>query len=178
MALHIGPNADTLASLESGEADVAVLEVWDGRPGFEVSVWHREPLVIIVPPGHRWAKRQSIAAHELVDEPILGGESGSGTGRRLRAALGPLADRLTLAHSLGSTDAVKHGVAAGLGISIVLQACVRDEITAGRLVGLQITDASITKEFYVATPSDAPASSEARRFVTHLLKNREQLPAS
>ena len=70
----IGSNSDVVARLERGEADVAAMEWWDGRPGFTARTWRREPLVVIVGPGHRWARRGSVPVTDLQTEPLLGGE--------------------------------------------------------------------------------------------------------
>ena len=107
-----------VARLERGEADVAAMEWWDGRPGFTARTWRREPLVVIVGFGHRWARRGSVPVTDLQTEPLLGGESGTGTGYLLRRQLGPIAKSLTIIDGFGSTEAVKRAVRAGCGASI------------------------------------------------------------
>lgn len=158
--LCIGTNPETVARLESGELDLALLEWWDGRPGFEAILWHEEPLVAIAPPGHRWTRRKSITLGQLLAEPLLGGEAGTGMGRLLAEAGRESVARTS--QRLGSTEAVKRGVAAGLGVSVVMQAAVRDEVAAGSLVALTLRDAPLRKRIYGVLPSNAHPSSRAR----------------
>jgi DNA-binding transcriptional LysR family regulator len=88
METWIGPNPDVADRLRCGRADVAIMEWWDDRPGFEKYLWRWEPLVVIVSPSHPWASRQTIGINDLLREPLLGGEGGTGTGQLLKTALG------------------------------------------------------------------------------------------
>lgn len=172
--LLLGSNPESLARLESGEADMAVLESWDGRSGFEATVWRNERLVVIVSPDHAWSSRTSVRAIELKGQPIIGGESGSGTGRALREALGPIANQLRMVQQLGSTDAVKKAVTASLGISIVMEACVAAEISNGTLHAVEIEDANLAKQIYIVLPAETPPNTEARKFTSFLMDGPSQ----
>jgi DNA-binding transcriptional LysR family regulator len=166
----IGPNPAVAERLSRGLADVAVMEWWDSRPGFDATTWRREPLKVIVAPNHHWAKRRTIAASELVDCRILGGEPGSGTGTILRKALGRLASKLTTVDGYGSTEAVKRAVRAGHGISIVLASAVADEIAEGCLVAIEVENVKLVKEISVVVPRGLPVASNIARFVAHMLR--------
>ncbi|MCZ8274575.1 MAG: LysR family transcriptional regulator [Microcystis sp. LE19-4.1E] len=166
----IGPNHDAVDRLERGEADLAALEWWDERPGFEAVVWRREDLVVIVSTAHAWASRQWIDVNDLLAEPLLGGERGSGTGRVLREALGPIADQLRVTEHLASTEAVKRAVRAGRGISIVLRAAVLDELEQGHLVALRIANTELHKHIWLVTQASLPQTAPARACLSAIMK--------
>lgn len=157
----IGPNQEVIDRLERGEADLAAVEWWDDRSGFEATVWRREDLVVIASPSHAWASRQSIDVDELLTEPLFGGERGSGTWRVLREALGPAADQLRMSENLGSTEAVKRAVRAGRGVSIVMRASVLDELEQGHLVALRIANAELHKHLWLVTHAGLPRTAPA-----------------
>jgi LysR family transcriptional regulator, low CO2-responsive transcriptional regulator len=157
----IGSNSDVVARLERGEADVAAMEWWDGRSGFTARTWRREPLVVIVGLGHRWARRGSVPVTDLQTEPLLGGESGTGTGYLLRRQLGPIAKSLTIIDGFGSTEAVKRAVRAGCGASIVMEASVADEVAAEQLVALRIEGVELDKEIMLIVPETLPPTAPA-----------------
>ncbi len=165
----IGSNPAVADRLSRGLADVAVMEWWDGRPGFKAQPWRREPLKVIVAGDHPWAYRRSIAASELVGTRILGGEPRSGTGTILRKQLGSLADRLTTVDGYGSTEAVKRAVRAGHGISIVLASTIADEIGDGLLAALDIEGTKLEKEISIISTSSLPKQSSSARFVAFLV---------
>lgn len=165
----IGANREVADRLSRGLADVAVMEWWDGRAGFDAKTWRREPLKVIVGRSHPWARLGAVPASRLAGERILGGEPGSGTGAILRKALGVLADRLTTVDGFGSTEAVKRAVRAGYGISIVLASTIAEEISEGSLVALDVEGATLEKELNVIAPSGLPANSSTARFVAFVL---------
>jgi len=164
--IRIGTNPETARRLEDAEVDIALMEWWDDRPGFEATVWRREKLVVIVPPEHPWARRRSVDKAMLLREPMIGGEPGTGTARLLQRTFGVDASSLKIGLELGSTEAVKQAVRAGLGISITLAGAVRDD--SGEAIVLDIFCRAIHHQ-----PGGAiPCVSAGRQDVTGL-----QLPA-
>lgn len=162
--IRIGSNLETVRRLEEAEIDIALMEWWDDRPGFDAAVWRDEPLVVIVPPGHRWAGRKWIDKTTLLEEPLIGGEPGTGTARLLQERLGIDPNRLKAGLQLGSTEAVKQAVRAGLGVSVTLMSAVREEIAAGHLVAPRLRNGRLSKPLYSIVPDHAPHKSPARTF--------------
>ncbi len=78
---------------------------------------------------------------------IAGGETSSGTGRLLQHFFGSVADSIGVSMQLGSTEAVKRAVQAGLGISLVISSSVVDECESGRLRSVKIEGITPTKIF-------------------------------
>lgn len=166
--MWIGPNPEVAERLERGVADVAAMEWWDNRAGFAATTWMLEPLVVIVSPDHRWARLKSIPPKELPKEILLGGETGSGTGRVLKEQLGDVADRLRIRSGFGSTEAVKKAVQAGAGASIVMRSSVADEVDSGRLVAKTIEGAPLAKGLKLVLPNQLPTAAPAALLVRAL----------
>jgi len=162
--IRIGTNLETAKRLEDAEIDIGLMEWWDDRPGFEARIWHRENLVVIVPPEHPWARRKSIDRSALLREPLIGGEPGTGTARLMQQAFGIEAGALKIGLRLGSTEAVKQAVRAGLGVSITLEAAVSDEVRAGVLHALRVRDVRLSKALFSILPNSLPQDSPARKF--------------
>lgn len=165
----IGPNPEVADRLTNHEIDVGVMEWWDDRPDFTAMHWRQEPLVIIFPPDHPWEAEQSLDIEELLDVPMIGGETGSGTGRIIRNVFGADADKLRVELQLGSTEAVKHAVKAGLGVSLVMESAVREEIRAGTLCARSLNGADMKKQIYIVQQADQPSLSLAPQFAEHLI---------
>lgn len=164
MEIVIGSNPDIAGKLENFEIDVAVMEWWDDRPGFEARLWRREELVLIVPPDHPWAARSSVPRDWLKGQKLLGGEAGTGTARLLRDFLGDSANSVGVSMQLGSTEAVKHAVRAGLGISLVMACAVADEQRDQRLKSLTIEGCVPAKNLYVVHRRDMARDAPSCRF--------------
>lgn len=157
--VKIGTNMQAAEDLVAGAADVAFMEWWSDRPGFEALVWRREPLVVIVAPDHRLAGRRSISKADALSEPMIGGEPGTGTASLLREAFAADVDDMKVSLRLGSTAAVKEAVKAGLGISIVMAGAIREEMATGSLVALAFDDAALAKPLYLAWPKATPQTA-------------------
>ncbi len=153
------PNPDLAARLEAGEIDLAVTEWPIAAPGIVATPWQSDELLVIVAPDHPLAGRGEIAEAEFLALPLIGGERGSGTATLLRAEFGAAAERLRAAPSVGSTEAVKQAVMAGLGASLVLSAAVAAEIASGRLVGLRIAGRRLAKTFHLCHPGGLPETA-------------------
>ena len=168
--IRIGTNLDTARRLQDADVDIGLMEWWDDQPGFDASVWHHAELVVIVAPDHRWAQRKSIDKATLLQEAMIGGEPGTGTARLLQRAFGVDAQSLKVGLQLGSTEAVKRAVRAGLGVSITLRSAVRDEVDAGRLHALRVRETTLSKPLFAVLAGSLPADSPARRFGVHLAR--------
>ena len=165
----IGPNPAVADRLSAGEADLAAMEWWDGRTGFRAQTWRREPLVAIAPPGHPWGALEAVPFEALLVEPMLGGEKGTGTGAALRAAYGDAVSRLRLLGGFGGTEAVKRGVRAGLGVSVVLAGAVQDEAASGALVVRPLMGRPVAKALMLVTPEHVGADSAPGRLARFLM---------
>lgn len=170
LQIAIGSNNRIAEQLQNFEIDVAIMEWWDPRPGFTATVWHREELQVIVPPDHHWAGRTSIPRNWLCGQALLGGEAGSGTRRLLQSYFGDDARNIGIAMQLGSTEAVKHAVRAGLGISLVMAAAVTDENRDGSLRAIPLEGGALHKDLYVISREDLLPDAPARHFCEFLLQ--------
>lgn len=177
----LGSNPEIHRRLLAGEIDLALSEWWPAQNAYRSDIWHLEPLVAIVAPDHPLAIAERLPVAALADWPLLGGESASGTGQLLQRALGDGAPALRINLSLGSTEAVKQAVMAGLGLSVVLAGTVRREVRAGHLVALPLDPPDLAKAFLTTYPRELPSDSLAARFATFLKRSgaaKLALPAS
>jgi DNA-binding transcriptional LysR family regulator len=136
--IHIHRNPVVAEKLCNGDIDVALMEWWDRRPGYASRVWRAEDMVVIVAPNHPWVRLPCVSRDQLRETPMLGGESGTGTGRVLAKYLDVELAALPVGVRLGSTDAVKQWVRAGMGVSLVLAGTVKDEIRAAKLIAIPL----------------------------------------
>lgn len=156
-ALMIASNPAVAAGLDSAELDVALMEWWDGRAGVRAERWRDEPIVAIAPVGHPWAALAAVSLAKLAAAPLIGGEPGTGTGRLLREHLGASRNLPAPVIELGSTEAVKRAVMAGLGTSVVLALAVCEEAAAGRLIARPLKPA-LRKPLHLVWRDGVPES--------------------
>jgi DNA-binding transcriptional LysR family regulator len=135
-----------------------------------------DELLLIVPRGHEWAERGSIACKDLTTTPLLMRERGSGTRRVVELALekrGVPMSGLNIAMELDSTEAIKSAVEAGLGAGFVSRWALAQDCRNGK--AFQIVDIEgvhIPRPFLLASLQGAELQGAAAEFRRFLLADR------
>ena len=99
-------------------------------------------------------------------------EEGSGTLRETEKFLktkGVSIEQIKPAGILGSTDAVKQAVKAGLGVSILSKYSVSDELENKILVEIKLSDVHMKRQFYIVTHKKRTLPKLYDTFLHHLL---------
>jgi DNA-binding transcriptional LysR family regulator len=123
--------------------------------------------VVIVAAGHPWHGQAEVSLTELMGEPLLIRERGSGTRAALEAALdgaglGLAAFRIV--GEMGSTQAIKQAVKAGVGISVLSRLAVEEECRHGLLWCLRVKGLKVTRAFHLVTHRERSRSPLAEAF--------------
>ena len=119
-SLTFGNTSETLAALHERACDVAVLPDLAPDPRLHQTVLRRDRLVLCVGTDHKWARRRRIGLGELHGERVVMREPGSATRALFAAALAANSVELGETIDIGSREAVREAVAAGLGVGAVL----------------------------------------------------------
>jgi DNA-binding transcriptional LysR family regulator len=162
--LHIvSANTREIADLMiAHEIDVALVEGPVTNDELVVEPWRSDVMELIVGPRHPFAAAMMpIDPGLLAEETLIVREPGSGSREIVMRALEAhgIEPRRTL--EIGSTEAIKQAVTAGLGISIVSAAAIDDQVAQRRLKSIAISGLSIDRQLWqLKIPSrlDAPAA--------------------
>lgn len=135
-------NSDGIVSMiENNVIDLGVVESPVSNKNLVVENCRNDELVAIVPPGHEMADRDVISLSELVGFPFICREEGSGTREVIAeymSKLGYCDTGLNIGMELGSPEAVKGAVEAGMGLSVVSSATIQKELRLGSLVQIKL----------------------------------------
>lgn len=132
-----------------GQADLGIVSMRMDMPGLEHIHFSSDRLVLVVPRGHRFARRKSIAFVDTLEEPQVGMHPGSTLSDFLAGVTARLGKPLKLRVELSSFDAVCRLVAAGVGIGIVPASSAGRNLAEMRLVQVELSDAWRVRERYV-----------------------------
>ncbi len=130
------------------------------------------PLVVIASLQHPLAGKR-LRLPRLVSERWLMREMGSGTRMATEQHFAQMGFAPNIAMSLGSNEAIKHAVAAGLGLAVVSQLAVADSLTAAasasaKLVQLQVQGFPLRRSWSVVWHRDKSLSAAAKQFISYL----------
>ncbi|MBW2569294.1 MAG: LysR family transcriptional regulator [Deltaproteobacteria bacterium] len=141
------------------------------------ALWNDE-LVLTIPRNHRWSKKKEINIKELSNEPFILRETGSGTLKIIEEYLGPSAsktiDSLRVVARFGSSTAVKEGIKAGLGVSILSSRAIEAELETGSLNTLQIKGLSLLRKFYLIMDKRRTVSPICRAMLDFLMDSSRE----
>ena len=135
-------NTDGIVSMvENNTIDLGVVEAPVSNKNLVVDECRRDNLVAIVPPGHPKADLKKITLDDLLEYPFICREEGSGTREVIAEYMNSSPDCsacMNVAMELGSPEAVKGAVEAGMGISVVSNATIQKELRLGTLVAIEL----------------------------------------
>lgn len=135
--------------LASNEVDLGIM----GRPPASMEAeavsFAPHPLVIIANAGHPLARRKRITIEELAAETMIVREAGSGTRTAMESFFREHAIEPRIDMEMGSNEAIKQAVVAGLGISFISQHTLGVELTTGRLVILKVEDTPVMRRWFL-----------------------------
>jgi DNA-binding transcriptional LysR family regulator len=148
-----------------GELDVGLVRYNESAPeGIRLVVLRRDPLRLVVPARHRFARRKSVAIAECRDEAFIGfpGDAGTGTGPLLKRLCAQAGFEPRIAQEAREATTQIGLVAAGLGIAVLPAPLEAVRIEGVHYVSLE--DAGALLVMSVATRADE-ASERVLQFV-------------
>ena len=129
------------AKIADHTLDVGLIEAPSHHPQLMSHVCCEDELVAICSPKHPVAQHASITPVQLAELPYVSRESGSGTREVMDDYFrknGVQPEDLHIVMELGSREAIKGAVEAGLGIAIVSRATIQKETKLGDLIAIPL----------------------------------------
>lgn len=170
LALRQADAAESLAQLRSGDVDVALIDDWTGvrRPKQSQTLsFHRlchDPLVLVMPEGHRLAAAESVHLSELADESWIATLKGEPSRHALDSLLRASGSAPTLQWEFEGLDTVLTLVARGLGITVAPKMAVSTRFY--RVETRELPPPAAGRDVYAAhrtASADRPAVQEVVR---------------
>src|SRR5262249_25516905 len=135
--------------------------------GLVADPWIEDELVALVSRRNRLARSRSLGPEQLASQPCITREQGSSTRRVTERDFRQPGLSLQPTMELGSTEAIREAVAAGLGVAIVSKYAAggRDQ----RVASVRLTGTDWRRQMMVVRRANAPLGPAATRFRQLLL---------
>lgn len=177
MSVEITNSNNIVINMKDQLIDVGLVETPINDPQLVVEPFLEDELILIAAPHYFANKEITISPDLLKTTPLIMREKGSGTRavvmERLQAA-GLSPDKLNVIMELGSTEAIKSAVAAGLGVSIISKHAIKKEQKLQLIKAYTIKNISFYRNFYIAYRKNQVLKSTTDIFIEELKKEREQ----
>ncbi len=172
VSLKVTNREQVLASLADNLDDLYIL----GQPPEEIDVvaqpFMDNPLVVLAAPDHPLAGKKKIPLKRLAQEPWLMREPGSGTRKAIERLFAEHGLEIRPRLELGSNEAVKQAILAGLGIS-ALSCHALALHQANQFAVLDAQGFPIRRHWYAVYPASRQPSVVARAFIDFLLEQEK-----
>lgn len=150
LRLKVTNSEGIVSMVEHNVIDLGVVESPVNNKNLIVEVCHDDQLVVIVAPDHELAKRGTkVKAAEIARFPFVSREEGSGTRDVIMQYLideNVSPNEIDICLELGSPEAIKGAVEAGMGLTIISRSIIGKELKLKTLCELQL-DPPLSRPF-------------------------------
>lgn len=169
VSLQVANREAVLGALADNRTELAIT----GQPpdSSDVVAQHfmNNPLVVIAAPSHPLAALDRVSVEQLDGAVMVVREAGSGTRAAMDRHFADRGIRYTAGCEMGTNEAVKQAVQAGLGLAVVSLQTIELELETRRLVVLPVNTFPIMRHWFVVHRTNKRLSAASRAFRELLL---------
>ena len=165
VSLHVNSRDAILARFEEDADDLYLLTNPPVRADMLTHAILPNPLVALAPHNHRLANERDIDFARFADEPLLVREPGSGTRLAAEEIFRKHALRPRVRMELGSNDAIREAMIAGLGVALLYRYSLGADLRSRKLTMLDVNGLPQDGEWHLMRPALKPRSGIAEIFV-------------
>jgi len=168
IALKVTNRNEVLRHLSQNEYDLAVLTQLPDDKSTTAIPFLDNPLVIGAPYDHPLSKEKNITIDQLKGQPFIYREKGSGTRMMMEEYLNEkdISPKPTM--ELSTNEAVKQAIRAGIGLSIISELSIANEVSLNQLSVLDMPDFPITTRWYVIYRNNKKLTPVTENFISFL----------
>jgi len=167
--LTITNRANVLERLKSNQDDLLIMGQVPNELAVEAYPFIDNEMVVVAPPEHDLLKQEKIPLHTLAKERFLVREPGSGTRLAVDRLFFEHGTKITPYMELGSSEAIKQGVLAGLGVSVLSRRNISLELANRRIAILDVECFPLVRRWYAVHLGGKKLSLAARSFLDYIL---------
>ncbi len=164
-----------LERLQSNEDDLLIMGQVPEDLSVEAHPFVDNELVVVAAPNHPLTKCKSISLEQLSHERFLVRESGSGTRLAVDRLFAEQGLKIKPYMDLGSSEAIKQAVMAGLGISVLSKHNLRLELAGNHITILDVDGFPLFYRWYAVHLKGKKLSLAARTFLDFLLQQGKDM---
>ena len=166
LELSVGNSQDAINAVADFRVDIGLIE----GPCHELDIisepWLEDELVVFAAPDAA-ILQQPITLEALAAAPWILRERGSGTREIVDYLLLSHLPQFQLGMELGNSEAIKHAVRHGMGISCLSRRVIEDQLEAGTLVEVAIPLPRLTRTMYRIHHRQKHVSKALSRFLSY-----------
>lgn len=166
LAVEVTNSSRVMERVRDAGVDVGFVEGHEKPPsGMSEVVVRSDHLVVVVGPGHPWARRQSpVGGAELAAADLIVREPGSGTREVLDRALGSWGGPRSWLE-LGSTASILNAARRSESPAVLSALAVADDVESGRLIAVRTEGVDLSRALRAVWVAERPLAPLAERLL-------------
>ncbi len=177
ISVEITNSNNIVQQMKDQQIDIGLVETPVDEPQIIMEPFLEDELLLIAAPDYFGENEIKISSELLRSTPLIMRERGSGTRAVVTKYLdeaGIAAGDLNIVMELGSTEAIKSAVEAGLGVSVISRHAIRKEQKLKSLKAYAISNMTFSRYFYIAFRKNQVLKSTTDVFVEELKKAEQR----
>lgn len=173
ITLKIGDTEEIVTAVAEGRLELGMVGAVIERPDIIFTACLVDDLLLVAPPDSPVAGKDQVTMAELTSYPFIMREKGSGTRRTIEKALEQVPDMrqnhpFSVIAEMGSTEAIRQAVKAGVGYSIISRRAVQKDVELGLMSSASLPELNLKRQFYLISPKQrhiSPLATEFHQFM-------------
>jgi DNA-binding transcriptional LysR family regulator len=179
LSLKIADTKEIIQDVLQGHVELGMIGAKVNHPSLHYGRYEEDEIIVVAPSGHPLARKKRAGFEDLLKEPWIIREEGSGTQMAIENALrkkGKSLKEFNVVMEMGSTSSMKEGVKAGLGLAFISERAVEEELNQGRFSRIAVEGMeSISRQIYIVSHQGRTFSPIGMEFLRFLKKRRERM---
>lgn len=168
VSLKVTNRERLLERLHANVDDLYIIGRPPESPDLHFEPFVANPLVVMAARNHPLAAETGISLARIAEEPFIIREQGSGTRMAVETLFTGRGLKPRIRMELGSNEAIKHAIAAGLGVAVLSRHTLALAGESGPLAILDVEGFPLPWHWYVGFPTGKELSVVARSFLDYL----------
>ncbi|MBC8950954.1 MULTISPECIES: DNA-binding transcriptional regulator YeiE [Xenorhabdus] len=166
LELNISNTGDVIKAVAEFRVDLGLIEGLCHNPELITQPWMKDELIVFSSPESPLLQGE-LSLEDLIKAPWILREKGSGTREILDHLLFSQMPRFNIAMELGNSEAIKHAVQYGMGISCLSRRVVQEQLKNGTLSELVIPGRSLNRTLYLIYHRQKHISNALRKLLSY-----------
>jgi len=166
LELSVGNSQDAIQAVADFRVDIGLIEGPCHEPDIISTPWLEDELVVFAAPDSALLQ-QPVTLVSLAAAPWILRERGSGTREIVDYQLLSHLPQFQLGMELGNSEAIKHAVRHGMGISCLSRRVIADLLEAGTLAEVAVPLPRLTRTLYRIHHRQKHLSNALNRFLAY-----------
>jgi len=178
ISLKIADTKEIVQYVLQDNVEFGIIGAKLNHPSLHYEKYEVDQIIVVASPDHPLVRKKRVNVEELLKEPWIIREDGSGTQMAVEKALrkkGKSLKQFNVVMEMGSTTSVKGGVKARLGLAFLSQRATEEELDQGFLFRIDVEGIEpIVRQIYIVYHRGRTLSPIGMEFLRFLKRKKEK----